>query len=294
MSYNVYYEPQDKEWFDVGLNRTVDVSKSKDTVHAYIFSNGDLSVNVVVFKGTSVYWATRKVGSKSGSSYNDKYNDNLFFSCCFYKQSNLFNKEDCPNQEKYPKPNNIDQSVLVKQQECYGECYKASLRYELNYVGIVESVIEKVKQLVDLEQVVTFTGHSLGGALATIVGVKYGKQVVTFESPGELHYMRLSGLLKNGDSWDNIYHFGHTADIIFTGKCNGVLSWCYLGGYVIETKCHVGKVCQYDTVKYLGMSPSIFSHKIKFVIENVIEKWNDTLPECVIPECLDCDSWRYL
>ena len=141
---------------------------------------------------------------------------------------------------------------------------------------------------------ILFTGHSLGGMLATFMGIEYDKRVVTFESPGSKHYIELIGLDYKSKQ-HLIYNFGHTADIIFTGNCNGALSLCYLGGYNMETRCHIGNTCIYDTKTLMGMKDSIFTHKIKFVIENVIEKWNNTIPSCSVDTlCQDCVGWNYL
>ena len=301
MSYNVYYQAEQGKWYDVELNRTVDVSANKDTVHAYLFGNDDY--NAIVFKGTSIYWGSKSMGSDT--VYNDKYNDNLFFSCCFYQESGLFNKQDCectatssPDPNKCPNEDfnggkMLQRSFLV-QRKCYQECYRSSTNYPLNYYQTAEIVMKKASQIVDLDKVLILSGHSLGGTLATMMGIKYDKQVVTFEAPGEAHYLKLAGIVSERVNFDKIYHFGHTADIIFTGRCNGVFSWCYLGGYIMETKCHLGHVCSFDSVKRLGISESIYTHKIKYVIENIMSHWNNTLPECVLePECQDCSEWIY-
>lgn len=64
------------------------------------------------------------------------------------------------------------------------------------------------------------TGHSLGGAIASLVGQTFGLPAVSFESPGDqlaaqrLHLPRPPGAIKMP-----IYHFGHTADPIFIGVC---------------------------------------------------------------------------
>lgn len=64
------------------------------------------------------------------------------------------------------------------------------------------------------------TGHSLGGAIATLLGQTFGVPAVSFESPGDrlaserLHLPRAPGA-KNMPIW----HFGHTADPIFIGVC---------------------------------------------------------------------------
>ncbi|NBP01496.1 MAG: hypothetical protein EBU90_15420 [Proteobacteria bacterium] len=299
MSYNVYYTPEQGKWYDVELNRTVDISASEDTVHAYLFGNDDY--NAIVFKGTSIYWGSKSFGSDT--VYNDKYNDNLFFSCCFYQESNLFNKQDCectanptPDPDKCPNDDLqfSSQRVFMTQRKCYRECYRSSKQYHLNYYRTAETVMEKASQVVDLSKVIVLAGHSLGGTLATMMGIKYDKQIVTFEAPGEAHYLKLAGLVSESANFNNIYHFGHTADIIFTGRCNGVFSWCYLGGYIMETKCHLGHVCSYDSIKELGISESIYTHKIKYVIENIMSHWNDTLPACILqPECEDCSNWNY-
>lgn len=64
------------------------------------------------------------------------------------------------------------------------------------------------------------TGHSLGGAVAALLGQTFGVPAVSFESPGDrlaserLHMPRAPGA-KNLPIW----HFGHTADPIFIGVC---------------------------------------------------------------------------
>ena len=39
----------------------------------------------------------------------------------------------------------------------------------------------------------------------------------------------------------HVTHLYHTADPIAMGTCNGVLSSCALGGYAMESKCHLGR-----------------------------------------------------
>lgn len=95
-------------------------------------------------------------------------------------------------------------------------------------------------------------GHSLGGALASLVGITFGLPTVTFESPGErlaatrLHLpspVSVSSLFPKTPSDNHIFqpsthhvtHIYHTADPIAMGTCNGILSSCALGGYAMET-----------------------------------------------------------
>jgi putative lipase involved disintegration of autophagic bodies len=64
------------------------------------------------------------------------------------------------------------------------------------------------------------TGHSLGGAIATLLGQTFGVPAVSFESPGDrLAAQRLHLPRGPGAADMPIWHFGHTADPIFIGVC---------------------------------------------------------------------------
>ncbi len=64
-----------------------------------------------------------------------------------------------------------------------------------------------------------FTGHSLGGALASLAASTFEASAVTFNAPGEkLYALRLGLDLKKAHS---VFHFGVSSDPIFTGRCNG-------------------------------------------------------------------------
>jgi putative lipase involved disintegration of autophagic bodies len=302
MSHNVYYKIRGKEWLNTTLEQVTDVSVLNDTVKAYLYK--DNTNAVIAFKGTSVYWIsdqydlekqseriqTERIQSQQkqkllqtdmdlvcplSSSAHDKFNDNLFFSCCFYKQSNLFNKcDEC-------KGDNL-------QSECCKNCYKTSLGYVDNYINLVKDIVENVRKTVDFDNTnVYFTGHSLGGMLASVASVIYDKPAVTFESPGDLHYLILSGI---GIS-DKVYHFGHNGDPLFVGNC-GVT--CSIVGYYIDTKCHSGFTCSYDAKGKLGYTESILNHRIEYIIKHVIPNWEKDFPECIVDSnCIDCENWNY-
>ncbi|CAG8450601.1 15280_t:CDS:2 [Funneliformis caledonium] len=143
--------------------------------------------------------------------------------------------------------------------------------------------------------------HSLGGALSSLMGLTYNLPVVAFESPGE---RRAAGLLHlphpPAIPWDkmNIYHFGHTADPIYMGSCNGYASTCYIGGYAMETKCHAGIACTFDTVEKLKWSVNIKRHRIQEIIDNILKVWwklFELFPDCRNDdECEDCHLWDYV
>jgi putative lipase involved disintegration of autophagic bodies len=59
------------------------------------------------------------------------------------------------------------------------------------------------------------------------------------------------------------------------GTCNGVLSACALGGYAMESRCHLGQSIVYDTVTNLSWAVDLRTHGIVVVIEKVL---NDTWP----------------
>jgi lipase ATG15 len=300
MSHNVYYKMTSTNWINTTLDEVVDISLSNDTVKAYFFTNKQRDIGVISFKGTSLYWDTFDNNNVSNVlnvkedtckiendiksiSSNDKYNDNLFFSCCFYKQSNLFeNCKLCNDTNKYT---------------CCKKCYNTSLNFELNYINIVKSIIERVKGMIDFENSkIIFTGHSLGGILASVSSILYNKRAITFASPGDSHYLDLvNNLVNEGGNIkynENIYHFGHNADPIYTGNCG---STCYALGYYIDTKCHSGYTCLYDAKKKLGYSESILNHRIEYIIKHVIPKWEQDLPECIMQDdCVDCNKWIYI
>ncbi|CAJ0764135.1 17497_t:CDS:2, partial [Entrophospora sp. SA101] len=144
-------------------------------------------------------------------------------------------------------------------------------------------------------------GHSLGGSLASLLGLTHGLPVVAYEAPGERRAakkLHLPGPPAVPYELLPIWHIGQTADPIYMGLCNGITSWCYLGGYAMETKCHVGKACVFDVVEKLKWGVSLKTHSIKEVIEKILTLWNVTynfaLPECKHEhECEDCGLWNY-
>lgn len=156
------------------------------------------------------------------------------------------------------------------------------------------------------------TGHSLGGAVASMVGITFGIPTVTFEVPGDrlastrLHLPHAPGARLP------IWHFGHTADPIFVGVCTvsfylpinitciyifyqGPSSSCWYGGYAMETRCHTGKVCVWDTVNDKGWRVDIRSHRVGDVIENILLKPEEfPMPICEEEtDCEDCGLWQY-
>lgn len=63
----------------------------------------------------------------------------------------------------------------------------------------------------------------------------------------------------------------------------------------METRCHTGKVCVWDTVNKNGWRVDIRSHRVRDVIESILKKPEEfPLPDCVEEEdCEDCGLWEY-
>lgn len=54
------------------------------------------------------------------------------------------------------------------------------------------------------------------------------------------------------------------------GTCTGMTSLCSIGGFALETRCHLGQVVLYDTVQKLGWSVDIRNHGIKVVVDKLL------------------------
>ena len=290
MSRNVYYNLNDKRWINVTLPNVFDISTDNDTVKAYLFTNVVGNVNVISFKGTSLSWIRQDfetidknksdfLVNMTSISQNDKYNDNLYFSCCFYKSSNMFKKCDSCKENT---------TVL---NSCCKSCYKKSVKLDLNYMKIADNIIQNIKKHIDFDNsLVIFTGHSLGGTLASMLGLMYNKLTVAFQSPGDKHYIDLIGL--GNKNTDNIYHFGHDADPLFVGNCGRT---CSSLGYHVDTKCHIGNTCLFKAKEKLGLTESILNHRIDYILKSVIPNWENDFPECIKnKECVDCPNWNYI
>ena len=140
------------------------------------------------------------------------------------------------------------------------------------------------------------TGHSLGGALASLLGRTFGLPAVAFEAPGEMLATRRLHLPSPLD-FHNIWKtFGtlETLLILYMGVCNGASSTCNLAGYAMETTCHTGLQCVYDVVTDKGWSVNLLNHRIHTVIDDIILTYNETAPCAPLPPCRDCFNWRFV
>ncbi|RVX68694.1 hypothetical protein B0A52_07121 [Exophiala mesophila] len=284
MAANAYADvPGKGDWQDVsqGYNRSASFGWQGDGLRGYIFADQANNTVIISLKGTSP-----AVFDGDGTTTKDKLNDNLFFSCCCAQGGQYFWRQVC---DCYSSTYTCNQTCLIQALRNENRYYRAAIDL---YTNVTEIYADSNVWLV---------GHSLGGAVTSLLGLTFGIPTVTFEAPGEDLAAKRLGLPappsadphKPRTRYTGAYHFGHTADPVFMGTCNGATATCTLGGYAMESQCHTGKQCVYDTVNDYGWRVGIGNHKILNVIENVLKKY-DTVPQCTVDdECIDCFNWKY-
>ncbi|KAK6525083.1 putative lipase atg15, variant 2 [Arthrobotrys megalospora] len=278
MSANAYVHiPATEDWRDVGTpwNKSAGFGWENDGLRGHIFLDEQNSTVIISIKGTSV-----AIFYGEETKTNDKVNDNLFFSCCCARVSAFWNTVcDC----------------YTGTYSCSNPCLSSALKAENRYYRAALNLYYNVTQLYPSAQV-WLVGHSLGGAVSSLLGLTYNEPVVTFEAPPEALAASRLGIPRPPSEMrqDGVYHFGNNADPIYMGVCNGVTSFCSIGGYAMETKCHTGNVCLYDVVNDLGWRINGNSHRIKTVIDEVMPKY-DRVPACIPEdeECTDCFNWKF-
>ncbi|TLD33354.1 hypothetical protein PspLS_00582 [Pyricularia sp. CBS 133598] len=284
MAANAYVETPDlPDWEEVGegFNRSADFGWESDGLRGHIFADENNSTIVIGLKGTSL-----AVFDGEGTTTNDKENDNLFFSCCCAQQGQWTWRQVC--------------DCATSSYACNVTCVSKSLREENRYYMAARELYSNVTELYPTSNI-WLTGHSLGGAVSSFLGLTYGIPAVTFQAvPEALAAGRLglpvppSGNPELPQTRENTgaYHFGHTADPIYVGSCNGATASCSYAGYALETKCHAGYECIYDVVADKGWRVGVGTHKIRTVIKDVLLKY-DKVPECKLtPKCRDCELWK--
>ncbi|KAJ7067243.1 alpha/beta-hydrolase [Mycena amicta] len=284
MSNNAYVDPDDGAWYELGANWTVSYpfgwEPDADGFRGHVFATPDNSTVVLALKGTSSGF----LGGGGPTAKKDKLNDNLLFSCCCARVDWTWTTV-C--------------GCYRGGWKCNADCVEQSLIEESLFYPIGTNLYNNLTYMYPTSTV-WIIGHSLGGALASLLGATFGSPVVAFESPGEkMAAGRLH--LPSPPSTLHITHVYHTADPIAMGTCNGVLSSCALAGYAMESRCHLGQSILYDTVSNLSWSVDIRTHGIVNVIEKVLkDPWPPAVDEgrdvpapFVDEDCVECYSWEY-
>jgi lipase ATG15 len=285
MTSNDYIEePGTGDWEDITgrFNYSSSFGWLSDGLRGHIYADETNSTVIISLKGTSP-----AVFDGAGTTANDKINDNLYFSCCCGQGGSYLWRQVC---------------------DCYTSAYTANL------TCILEAMLDEnryYRAAIDLYTNVTelypqanfwLTGHSLGGAMTSLLGLTFGLPAVTFQAvPEALPAARL-GLpappghdprLPQSRRYTGAYHIGHTADPVYMGTCNGASSSCTWGGYAFESACHTGLMCVYDTVEDKGWRVGIGTHRIKPVIRDVLEAYDEVPPCAPEEECYDCELWKF-
>ncbi|KII85099.1 hypothetical protein PLICRDRAFT_331313 [Plicaturopsis crispa FD-325 SS-3] len=284
MTNNAYLEPGDAGWYDLDgkWNSTYPFGWEPDAdgFRGHVFATADNSTVVLSIKGTSA----TVVGGGGPTSKRDKLNDNLLFSCCCARVDWTWTTV-C--------------GCYRGGWQCHQDCVEQALIEDSLFYPIGTNLYNNLTYMYP-ESNIWIIGHSLGGALASLIGVTFGTPAVGFEAPGEkMAAARLH--LPSPPSTHHVTHVYHTADPIAMGTCNGVLSSCALGGYAMESQCHLGLSIVYDTVSNLSWSVDIRTHGIVNVITRVLgEPWAPSVevgrevPEArPQDDCVECYSWDF-
>lgn len=252
-----------------------------DSLRGHVFANEDNSTIVLAIKGTSA-----AIWDGIETTTNDKINDNLFFSCCCGQGGQYLWLKVC----------DCMTSAYTCNQTCLFQALKEPDRYYSQAVELYGNVTEEYP-----DSNIWLTGHSLGGATASLLGLTFGIPVLTFESvPDALPAARLGLPVPPGTKigthqrrqYTGAYHFGHSADPVFMGTCNGA-AFCTIGGYAMQSQCHTGNKCTWDTVGDKKWRQSLLNHGIRACIKDVYRAYK-TLPECEHDtECVDCAVWKF-
>lgn len=284
MASNAYVETPDMpDWDEVGapFNRTEDFGWEGDGLRGHVFADKTNSTVVVGLKGTSL-----AVFDGEGTTTKDKENDNLFFSCCCAQQGQWTYRQVC--------------DCATGTYACNNTCVRQALQAENRYYMAARELYANVSADYP-DSTIWLTGHSLGGAVASFLGLTYGLPVVTYQAvPDALAAGRLGLPIPPGAHPDfpqtrentGTYHVGHTADPIYIGTCNGATASCTYAGYALESSCHSGYECVYDVVADKGWRVGVGTHKIRSVIHDILLPYED-VPVCkATPECRDCANWK--
>ncbi|KAK0228747.1 alpha beta-hydrolase [Armillaria fumosa] len=287
MSGNAYALPGKKNWYDLDGSWNTSFpfgwEDPADGFRGHVFISSDNSTIILSIKGTTV---------QGPSSKKDKFNDNLLFSCCCARVdiSWVFRTVcDC----------------YARNWKCDNTCLSEALIQDSLFYSVGVNLVEDLLVLYPTANI-WLVGHSLGGALASLLGSTFGLPAVAFESPGErlaakrLHLPLPPPLLNGSASPVPIIHVYHTGDPIPQGTCTGIGSPCTQAGYALETRCHLGKSIVFDTVNVLGWKVDVRKHVIKDVITKVLEAdvidWEDgrNVPFPREEEdCVDCFKWEF-
>lgn len=265
--------PSEPDWINttLGYNYSSSFGWKGDGIRGHVFTDQSNKTVIISFKGTTV-------DPREKWRANDRVNDNILFSCC------------CGDQRPDPYPYAPVCGCKSDIYTCNETCLTLELGQKDRYYPTSLAVMHNITMMFPGSDF-WLVGHSMGGAMASLLGLTFGFPAVTFESPGDDLPARRLGLSER--SGPGAYHFGNTADPVFMGACNGWTSICGIAGYAFESQRFTGKRCVYDTVGDYGWHLNIGNHRINTVIPEVLEKYNEAATCEVDNEAVDCFNWRF-
>ncbi|KZP12555.1 alpha/beta-hydrolase [Athelia psychrophila] len=286
MTSNAYALPG-RGWYDIDptWNNSYPFGweEDQDGFRGHVFVSTDESTVVLAIKGTTITGVTSK---------KDKFNDNLLFSCCCaWVDFTWTFSTVC--------------KCHSKSWRCDSTCLSDALIEDSLFYLLGVEIVSNVTSMYP-NSTIWLVGHSLGGALASLLGSTFGLPAVAFESPGErIAATRLHlPIPPSSAAWWTaapVTHVYHNADPIPQGTCTGIGSPCTAAGYALETRCHLGKSIVYDAVGKLKWGVNIQHHPIREVINKVIEaeaewEWEEGRDVPLAREeadCVDCFKWEF-
>ncbi|KZV90107.1 alpha/beta-hydrolase [Exidia glandulosa HHB12029] len=261
-----------KNWYDLPdyWNATLPIGDSSETMmrgHVFVDTRDNATV-VISIKGTTLPFT----GPTSGE---DRRNDNLMFSCCCARSKSV-----C--------------GCFGKKWTCDTNCVEDALTEDRLFYNFGINLFNNVTYLYPQARI-WIVGHSLGGALAALLGATFGAPTVAFAAPGD----RLAAQRLHLPTHAPITHVVHTADPIPYGTC----TICARAGFALETRCHLGKTITFDSVERLGWSQDLRHHPMRVFVDQVLHAggmWKDVdgvereVPLARVEEdCEDCYKWTF-